>query len=397
VTDDAGLAALGQRLLDRIDELTGMIVARIQEQIPVYRTELVPVTDQEKTVRAHLMFALAPLGRPDAELDTAEADALGRNRAALGVPLPAVMAAYRVGCRCVWQAFVAEAGRDGLVTEATLVGVASDVWLMQDRFTQAMTGGYREELTARMLASERERSALVAALIDGRLTDTAATWDAADVLRLSRQGPYVVVAAEAATIGRQALPDVERRLAAGGLGSAWRLRPDLEVGVVELRPAAGPDRLDTMGRLVGLLTSYDKTRIGVSPPYDDLQDTPYGLRYARIALTGSRPGAGHVTVFDRDPLAVTSVGAPDVMRRVSGTVLAGLDPLPAADRALLLDTLEVWLGQGGSADQAARRLFCHPNTVRHRLRRLEEHTGRSLADPRDTAALCIALETERRL
>jgi hypothetical protein len=60
VPDDAGLAELGQRLLDRIDELTGTIVARIQEQIPVYRTELVPVTDQEKTVRAHLVFALAP-------------------------------------------------------------------------------------------------------------------------------------------------------------------------------------------------------------------------------------------------------------------------------------------------------------------------------------------------
>jgi PucR C-terminal helix-turn-helix domain/GGDEF-like domain len=395
VTDDAGLAALGQRLLGQIDELTDTIVAQIREQIPVYRTELVPAEDQEKTVRTHLMFALSPLGLRNGELDTAEAHDLGGRRATLGVPLPAIMAAYRVGCRFVWQAIVDEAGRTGLVPDSTLVAVASDVWLMQDRFTEAMMSGYREELTARMLASEHERSALVGALIEGRLTDTAATWEAADVLRLSRQGPYVVVAAEVTTIGRQALPDVERRLAAAGTRSAWRLLPDLEVGLAEL--PAGPRAPAQLAKLISLLGDYPQTRIGVSPPYDDLQDTPHGLRYARIAMTGSRPGRDPVTVFDQAALTVTSVGAPDVMRRVARNVLAGLDPLPAADRTLLLDTLDAWLSQGGSADQAARQLFCHPNTVRHRLRRIEERTGRSLADPRDTAELCIALEAERRL
>jgi DNA-binding PucR family transcriptional regulator len=54
-------------------------------------------------------------------------------------------------------------------------------------------------------------------------------------------------------------------------------------------------------------------------------------------------------------------------------------------------------GDPDSASKAAEYLFCHPNTVRHRLRRLQERTGRSLADPLDTSALCVALQAERRL
>jgi sugar diacid utilization regulator len=42
-------------------------------------------------------------------------------------------------------------------------------------------------------------------------------------------------------------------------------------------------------------------------------------------------------------------------------------------------------------------LFCHPNTVRHRLRRIEKHTGRSLSRPRDVAELCLMFEVWRQL
>ena len=36
-------------------------------------------------------------------------------------------------------------------------------------------------------------------------------------------------------------------------------------------------------------------------------------------------------------------------------------------------------------------------TVRHRLHRIEELTGRSLSRPRDLAELCLVFEVERRL
>jgi len=45
--------------------------------------------------------------------------------------------------------------------------------------------------------------------------------------------------------------------------------------------------------------------------------------------------------------------------------------------------------------EAGKRIYCHPNTVRYRLRRLQEHTGRSLDDPRTVAELLAALDALR--
>src|ERR1700730_3516420 len=135
--------------------------------------------------------------------------------------------------------------------------------------------------------------------------------------------------------------------------------------------------------LADCLESIGTGLVGISPRYEDLRHTARSLRLARIALRGAF-GAQRVTVFDRDPLAIAAASAPDVMQRVASTILAALDQLPARDRSLLLDTFGAWLDSGGSAQQAGSTLFCHPNTVRHRLRRLEQPTGRSLAPPRET-------------
>ncbi|HEX3490734.1 MAG TPA: helix-turn-helix domain-containing protein, partial [Streptosporangiaceae bacterium] len=133
----------------------------------------------------------------------------------------------------------------------------------------------------------------------------------------------------------------------------------------------------------------------ISPRYATLDQTLAGLRFARIAMTGAPPASAKVTVFDRAPLAVAAASTPEVMTHVVSAVLGSLNQLPAAERAVLLDTLEAWRDSGGSATQAAEALFCHPNTVRHRLRRITAATGRSLTAPRDVAELCLALEASR--
>jgi DNA-binding PucR family transcriptional regulator len=51
----------------------------------------------------------------------------------------------------------------------------------------------------------------------------------------------------------------------------------------------------------------------------------------------------------------------------------------------------------GSTRAVGELLFCHPNTVRYRLHRIEQRTGRSLSKPRDVAELCLAFEVQRRL
>jgi DNA-binding PucR family transcriptional regulator len=66
--------------------------------------------------------------------------------------------------------------------------------------------------------------------------------------------------------------------------------------------------------------------------------------------------------------------------------------LPPEQSTLLLQTLAAWRDNGGSATAAAQQMFCHPNTIRQRLRKLESCTGRSLSDPQATAELFLALQ-----
>jgi hypothetical protein len=386
---DPQLARLGAALLDRITELAEGMAAQITAEVSFYRDFPTVVPDELlKSCQAHLEFLLCSLGTATAG-DTSPAELNGRRRAGQDVPLPVLMDAYRIGCRFLWESFVAEAERTGSPDSPALVRAASEVWMLQDRFTQAMAAGYRDAMTERVLSREQERSALVEALLEGRITETRTLWETAEILRISQRGPYVVVAAEVPDLGRQAIENAEQRLRTEGFSSAWRLLPDLQVGIVVLR---GPRPVE---RLVALLSAQARHRVGISPRYTSLDQTLPGLRFARIAMSGAPPASAKVTVFDRAPLAVAAASTPEVMTHVVSAVLGRLNQLPAAERAVLLDTLEAWRDSGGSAARAAEALFCHPNTVRHRLRRITAATGRSLTAPRDVAELCLALEASR--
>jgi hypothetical protein len=71
-----------------------------------------------------------------------------------------------------------------------------------------------------------------------------------------------------------------------------------------------------------------------------------------------------------------------------------LAPLLAYDRdhgAELVATLSVFLGCSGSWTKAAETMFVHVNSLRYRIRRIEELAGRSLRSLEDQAAFLIAL------
>lgn len=50
----------------------------------------------------------------------------------------------------------------------------------------------------------------------------------------------------------------------------------------------------------------------------------------------------------------------------------------------------------GSINATAEKLFCHPNTLRHLLKRIEDRTGLSLNRPQEAAELCLAFEIDLR-
>ena len=255
----------------------------------------------------------------------------------------------------------------------------------------AVVAGYRDEQKRQMFDDTSRRPSLIDSLLEGRVFDDCSLSEVAGYLRLPKDGPFVVIAAEVRSGGAEPLPAVGSKLRSLDVYSAWRLLPDWQVGIVHV---ASDQQLD---KVVALLSRTTVDRVGVSARFNDLRETPQALHFAKVTLRSRPDHASRVAVFDGTILATAALAAPDVMVKTTGTALDSFGDLPDEEREILFETFRVWEETDTSVGAAAERLCCHPNTVRYRLRRIEKRTGRSLSRPRDVAELCLAFEVHRRL
>ncbi len=116
---------------------------------------------------------------------------------------------------------------------------------------------------------------------------------------------------------------------------------------------------------------------------------------ARSAVAGLRAAPGW-------PNAPRPVAADDLLpeRALSGDGHARHHLVedvyrPLTEDDVLLQTLSAHAEQGGSLEGTARALFVHVNTVRYRIRRIEDLTGLAPANARDAYTLRVALTLGR--
>ncbi|WP_326837144.1 helix-turn-helix domain-containing protein [Amycolatopsis rhabdoformis] len=384
-----GLAPVVSALAADVDtampELIDATMHQILEQMPVYRDErFVTHAELRNSVRANLDYALRTLRGEDVP-DVSQARATGRARALQGAPLPEVLRAFRIGLTEVWHRFVLLTARGENQDLAGLVAATAAVWALVDDYAEALTSSYRDAAAEVVVAHQNRRSALVEALFAGGAATEGTLWDIARVLELSVDGSFVVVAAETPRLGHEPLPKIELRLREAQHASAWRLTPDLQVGVVSLRdPSACKVTVD-------LLRETPVGRIGMSPVFSGLGNTSRALHFARVALSSMAPGSTGLVQFTESPLAGLVASAPEASVQLAHHVLRPILDLPGDDRNVLLLTLRAWFDCQGSTKLTSERMFCHPNTIRHRLRRITDELGRSLTDPADIAELGAAL------
>jgi PucR family transcriptional regulator, purine catabolism regulatory protein len=81
----------------------------------------------------------------------------------------------------------------------------------------------------------------------------------------------------------------------------------------------------------------------------------------------------------------------DALRLFCDSVLAPIEQSEGAYGGELMRSLEAFIEENGQWERAARRLYCHRHTLRYRMRRVEELTGRSLANARDRIEFWLAL------
>ncbi|MDQ0990576.1 CdaR family transcriptional regulator [Streptomyces sp. V3I7] len=387
---EAALAELitwaGQQLPRLIDD----VCAAVCERISLYRgDDVVPREDLHRSIALNLGFMVSGLGDPGVSPDLAAPSETGRRRARQRAPLPEVLQVYRIGCSMLFDALMAHARRDDWPgTTDALLDAASTLWRLADEHALVLTEAYRAATAELVAVQQRRRSALVEALFTGRPVRDAGPWEVGKLLGLPLDTKLVVVAAETCGLAEESLIGVERALAEQGIVSAWQLTPAMQAGVVAMRDGQSATVLTTLRATAG-------ARTGVSPSYVSLADTPRALHLARTALAEIPAGETGVRVFSNSPLAALVALDPDEGRRLAEEVLGPVVSLPQEDRDALLDTLHAFLHQGGSADRAARVLHCHPNTVRYRLNRIRELTGRSLSEPLALAELATAAQAIR--
>ena len=152
----------------------------------------------------------------------------------------------------------------------------------------------------------------------------------------------------------------------------------------------GVEDLDKAG--VGIIDHFGPGPVVMGPMVADLLAAAGSARAATAGLRAAPgwPGAPRpVAADDLLPERALS-GDGHARHRLVTDVYA-----PVATDDTLLHTLEAYLEHGASIEGSARSLFVHANTIRYRLRRIEEMTGLSPAHPRDAYTMRVALTLGR--
>ncbi|MGW1842203.1 PucR family transcriptional regulator [Streptomyces sp. NPDC001966] len=384
--DTTGCGPVFAGILASVGELTDVTVRKIAADESGYTASPFPPDLLRDLVHANIEALLRKeTGGPDVCEETARR--AGRIKAEHGVPLPALLHAFRLGGMEIWERAIARA-TPGEQADA-LLRRSTHFWAVLDRCSTAATEAYREVADDREQQEQVARRVTLLRVFEG--SDDVRFGSAAGVQRalgLPERASFHVVAGELGRDGEDPLPKIAARLADIDVASAWTTELGERLGLVA---PAGEAAAAAVLRTVRQTAT---ARVGVSRPFTTLAAVPEAVRQARIALECVTPEGTGVHCYGSAPIdalvAAHAESAAELGENVLGPLLSG-----DGGDAALLDTLDAWFAADGSTAEAARRLHCHRNTVLYRIARITELTGRAPTRPVDAAELYVALRARR--
>ncbi|HWD80104.1 MAG TPA: helix-turn-helix domain-containing protein [Kribbella sp.] len=390
--DRAGLTveALAESVLGHLPELTDVLVATIYEQNPAYEElDSVPRQDLWRSCHDNVARVVQMIADSDDHFDAAQAT--GRRRAEQRMPLDDVLKSFRLGGRVVWEALIDEARAQGMAQEMAqsevLLDVAGKVWEVVDRTSSQVATAYHATERYLVRADEQRRSTLWEGLLQGR-ANRAFVQEAATVLDIPVNGPYVVVAIDNLVDDDCTTTSFARRLAGVRVASAWQVRPQTVVGLLAL----GTESADAVLRL---LRRFVDAPAGLSGVVAGLAEVDVAYRQAMLARRTLPPGRIDVAALSERLPEALLLSAPELAGQLIQDWLRPLTTISAPERELLLDTLDKWVTAAGSVRRTAELAHCHRNTVLNRLHRVEQITGRDITEDGCQLELGLALKAFR--
>jgi PucR-like helix-turn-helix protein/diguanylate cyclase with GGDEF domain len=296
-------------------------------------------------------------------------EAAGR-RVHSGIPLDAFLHAFRVTHGVMWEALAADAEAEHALP---LVGLLIEYFDIAS--TQVAEAYVREEQRIHELA-DRQRRDLLENLLLGRLPEEDGVHPAAP--GIDPTGQLMLVLAQA-----DDLPRVARTLAATLCRPLVVTRQAEVVALVSAGERVRAD-LDAARERCTFVA-------GLSSPLSGFAGVRRGYLEAEHAVQQATPARPVVAVAEIPAFDYLLMSADTAARAVIAAKGAALAELAPAERETIAATVNAYVAEDLSVARTARRLQLHPNTVRYRLDRIAELTGR---DPRrlsDTIELLCVL------
>jgi len=318
-----------------------------------------------------------------------------RRLAQRGMPLTALLRAYRVGHACFsdWllRELARQAGDAEMITAATL-GMSKIVAGYIDQTSEEMVAAYGQERENWLRNRSAARAARIRDLLSGERIDVSAA-EATLGYRLRQYHVGLVCWAGDATASvdnitqlEHAISHVAGKAACSGdpvflpcdESSAWAWLP---LGIRDTFDAAGATTAGADGNIHFAFGDVVKGVTGFRLTHRQ------AIAAQAVALAAGSPPPRVVTFSEVAPVAMM-LGSADLLR---AWVLATLGGLATDDEhhARLRDTLLVFLKSGGSYKTTAERLMLHKNTVQYRIRKAEESLGQPVGENRHDVELAL--------
>lgn len=306
--------------------------------------------------------------------------AIGYREAMDGRSIEVIQAAMRTGARVAWHRLTVKAGRGTLSIE-TLGAIGEAIFLYIDELSAACAEGYMQ--AGAEMADEMKRRR--GRLLDLLVADPPAAEEA--VAARARAADWALPR----TVAAVALEDGGKEL----LSPLPALPAEVLADMVRKDPCLLVPDPDGSGRIAAIERGL-RGWTGALGPVVPLAQAGSSLRWARQALSLARRGVigqgGSGLVRCDEHLSTLLLFADEKLAQVCAAArLAPLLKLRPEQQETLADTLLSWLQSAGNARIAARELHVHPQTVRYRLRHLQELFGEALAQPAARFDLEIAL------